>query len=230
MTPGPRALGRLLLAGVALLPLWAAAETTEWRFEARLDGRLIGQHQFTLQATGQQRQLLSQAGFSVRVLGLEVYRYEHQAQEQWDGNCLRGMNSRTSDGGRASRVLAQTVGEGANSRLRVSTDGEAKPQELEGCIMGFAYWNPALPTQRRLLNVQTGKLEDVRIERAPDGQLDLRGTPVAARRWRIHAQEQTIDVWYAAGTGDWIGLDAQVSGRRQLSYRLVASGEPNPAR
>lgn len=219
-----------LVLALGLLLQQAFAEAAEWHFEARLDDRPIGQHRFTLEGQGTQRQLLSLAHFSVKVLGLEVYRYEHQAQEQWEGDCLRAMTSRTRDGGRTSRVSAQTVGEGPAARLRVNRDDEPKPQELEGCVMGFAYWNPAFRTQRRLLNVQTGKLEDVRIERAPDGQIGVRGTPVAAQRWRIHAQQQTIDVWYASGSGEWIGLDAQVSGGRQLSYRLVADADPTPVR
>ncbi|WP_368671230.1 hypothetical protein [Achromobacter xylosoxidans] len=48
----------------------------------------------------------------------------------------------------------------------------------------------------------------------------MRGQPRAATRWRIAGPRHPIDVWYAAGSGEWVGLDSTVRGGRRLSYRL----------
>jgi hypothetical protein len=52
-------------------------------------------------------------------------------------------------------------------------------QALEGCVMSFAYWNPAIRTQAKLLNAQSGKLEAVQVSRAGSGTVEVRGQPVA---------------------------------------------------
>jgi len=97
----------------------------------------------------------------------------------------------------------------------VHIDGEP----LKGCAMSFAYWNPLIQSQTRLLNAQTGRFESVQVSRAGSGTLDVRGVPTAATRWRITGPANPIDVWYSP-QGDWIGLDSTVAGGRKLSYRL----------
>ncbi|WP_298923196.1 DUF6134 family protein [uncultured Ramlibacter sp.] len=186
----------------------------EWRFEARLDGEPIGEHVFRLSAGAQGLQLASDARFTVRVLGIPVYRYRHQAHEQWQGGCLASLRSDTEDGGKPSSVRAAP----AEGGLRV--DAPAPGRLLPGCVMGFAYWHPAMRRQAQLLDPQTGQLEPVRIQQLEAGTVDVRGAPVAAVRWRIALRDQAIDVWYAAAGDDWLGLDSSLAGGRRLSYRL----------
>lgn len=186
----------------------------EWNFRVLLDDSLIGEHRFTLTANGEERRLASEAAFAVKLLGVTVYRYRHSATEQWRGDCLRRLASRTDDDGTPEQVEASTTG---GSALAVTT---AKgTQSLDGCVMSFAYWNPAIRKQERLLNSQSGKLEAVQVSRAGSGTVEVRGQPVAATRWRIATPAQPIDIWYSA-EGEWIGLDSTVSGGRKLSYRL----------
>ncbi len=56
------------------------------------------------------------------------------------------------------------------------------------------------------------------LQRIDDALIEVRGKPVTARRYRILGPAQPIDVWHTA-EGEWIGLDARVDGRQQLSYR-----------
>lgn len=194
---------------LAALPGLAGAQ----QFEVTLDEQPIGTHRFTLGGTPQARTVRSEATFAVKLLGLTVYRYRHQASEQWRGDCLAGLQAETDDDGKPSQVRAQTAGE----VLEVSGPGEAL--RLSGCVMSFAYWHPAMRTQTQLLNAQTGRMEVVRVRRMGGGTLDVRGQPQPAERWRIEGPEQPVDVWYTPA-GDWIGLDSTVRGGRQLRYRL----------
>lgn len=181
----------------------ATAATLEWNFRVLLDDRPIGRHDFSLSnADGAERTLVSDAEFAVKIFGITAYRYRHQATEHWQGDCLRAVASTTDDDGKASRVRADRGGALG-----------------DGCLMSFAYWNPALRTQTRLFNPQTGVVDTVLVRPAGNGTLAVRGAPVAATRYRIVGAAQPIDVWYAAN-GDWIGLDAVVAGGRKLSYRL----------
>jgi len=185
----------------------SAVEQGEWNFSVTLDGKPIGTHRFVVGGTGAARSVSSHALFVVRMLGIPVYRYRHEAQERWQGDCLRELRSDTDDDGRQNQV----------------------GQRFEGdCLMGFAYWNPRLVQQRRLVDPQTGRTQAVRFEALSDAVIEVRGRAVAAQGWRLMAEKQRITVWYAADGGRWIALDAEAKGGRRLSYRLLADERPTP--
>jgi hypothetical protein len=195
---------RWLLPAIAFELATASAQPVlqadgSWNFEATLDGKPIGTHRFVVSGPADARTVGSQAQFTVRVVGIPVYRYRHRADEVWQGECLRELRSDTDDDG-----ARQHVGQ------RYEAD----------CLMGFAYWNPRLVAQRRLVNPQTGKIEPVRFEPVPDRSIAVRDQQVAAHGWRLIASEQRVVVWYAADNGRWIGLDAEARGGRELAYRL----------
>ncbi|WP_431275889.1 DUF6134 family protein [Variovorax ureilyticus] len=203
------------------LPLAAAcalgssgAEAAEWRFRVLLDGVAIGEHRFSVTRAEDERQVVSEADFVVKLLGIPVYRYRHRASESWRGDCLMQLATFTDDDGKVSQVRARP---GDNGRLDVTVNGASR--SLPGCTMTFAYWNPALRQQTRLLNPQSGVEERVQIHRVGDGALDVRGESVVAQHWRIEGPAAPLDVWYSR-QGDWIGLDSTVAGGRRLSYRL----------
>jgi hypothetical protein len=206
---------RWLAAGCLGTSLVAWADTAptsmptqgDWRFQALLDGKPIGTHRFTLSTQDGVSTLRSEASFDVKLLGLTVYRYRHQATEHWRGGCLVGLTSTTDDDGTRFAVQASQH----DGALRVSaTKGQtAQPAHtLPGCVMTYAYWNPAMRQQGQLLNAQTGRYETVTI------------TALGNDRWRVKGPEQPIELTYSA-QGDWVGLDSKVSGgKRTLSYQL----------
>lgn len=199
------ALGLGLGFGVAAIAANAealAAPTGEWNFRALLDGTPIGQHRFSVTGEGEERKVVSEANFAVKFLGITAYRYQHKATEQWRDNCLTALNSTTVDDGKPESV-------------RVAQNDAA----LRGCVMSFAYWNPAIQDQTRLLNAQNGKLEAVQVKRMGNGPIEVRGKPVEATEFRITGAANPITVWYSQ-RGEWVGLDSTVAGGRKLSYRL----------
>ncbi|CAN5684606.1 hypothetical protein BH11PSE13_BH11PSE13_18650 [soil metagenome] len=194
--------------------------TGEWNFIASLNDKPIGEHRFSVTGSGDERRLVGEANFNVKFIGISAYRYQHRVVEKWRGNCLIDLVSKTDDDGKLMRVRTQAeTDNGSNvDGLVVFTDN-AEGVPVPGCVMSFAYWNPAIQTQTRLLNAQTGKPEKVQVARAGNGEIEVRGQPTAATRWRISGAKNPIDVWYSA-TGEWVGLDSTVDGGRKLSYRL----------
>lgn len=194
-----------------------AAAAAESSFTAFLDGKPIGEHRFVVGGPPEAREVQSDARFAVKLLGLTVYRYRHQATERWRGDCLDQLSATTDDDGTVSRVRTEPAGEGLS--VTSETGAAQAVRVLPGCVMSFAYWNPAMRQQSRLLNAQTGKAETVRVSRVGSGPIEVRGQPLTATRWRIEGPPQPIDVWYSA-QGEWVGLDSTLEGGRQLSYRL----------
>lgn len=207
---------RLAVAAAAMAAMVSMAEppeggvpatTATWSFDVRLDGKPIGTHRFVVDGPEASRRVSSTARFDVKLLGLTVYRYRHEASERWRGDCLAEIHSRTDDDGRAIQI-----------------DRTVEDAGPDACLMSYAYWHPDLPLQRRLFNPQTGELDEVRISRLPDAAVTVGGVSVDAGRWRIEtlsaASRQDLTLWRARADGRWIGLDAQVKGGRLLTYRL----------
>jgi len=187
---------------VLLLLLAAApafAEPRAWNFRVFLDEREIGHHHFTLSAAGDARELRSEARFAVRILGLTVYRYTHDATERWQGDCLQALDASTDDDGQQERVDWR----GARG----------------DCALSFAYWNPKILQGGRLLNAQTGRFEPVTVTPQGEETIDVRGRPTLSRRYRLDGKNLAIDLWYA-GT-QWVALESAAKGGRRLHYRLI---------
>ena len=211
----------LALTTTALHPsVIAAPEEHAWNFRVFLNDSPIGQHRFTLRRDGEDAELRSEARFEVKLLFISAYRYAHTAVERWRGNCLTGMTARTDDDGKklsvdAAATFAASAQQG--NGLAVSTGSGRQP--LDGCVMSFAYWNPALLKQERLLNAQTGEHEAVKISDSGDERIVVRGVPVTARRYRIAGSKNPIDIWYSASR-EWLALESTLEGGRRLRYQI----------
>ena len=208
-------MARIVAALIACAALWGPSQAVagDWTFRALLDGKPIGRHQFTVSGRGDERTVTSQADFAVRFLGFTAYQYTHAATEHWRGDCLTALTAKTNDGGKSNEVRAEQNGDG------LEVIAGAAPQHLKGCVMTFAYWNPAIRTQTRLLNPQTGRVETVQVNRVGDGSIDVRGVATPATQFRISGPAEPITVWYSP-QGEWLGLDSIVGGKHKLSYRL----------
>ena len=213
--PARRAAALVILMFASSFALAQEAERS-WNFRVTLDDAPIGTHRFTLRSTGAERELVSEARFEVKVLGLTVYRYAHRAVENWRGECLTKMSAQTNDDGTKLSVQAQHEGD----KLAIIATGGR--ETAPACAMSFAYWNPLMVRQNRLLNAQTGQYEAVNISPTGEESIPVAGKLVLAKRYRITGPKNPLDVYYSA-SGDWLGLDSTVSGGKRLRYRLEAA-------
>jgi hypothetical protein len=196
----------------------SAAETAarapvvrEWQFRAALDGRSIGDHTFRVTDEAGEVSVDSRASFDVSFLGFSVYTYEHHARERWKDGCLVSLDSRTDDNGNIQVVTGTLGAEG----FALTRGGGTTL--LPACTMTFAYWNPAIRSQSRLLNPQTGDYLDITVETAGAATL---GT-VDVNRFTIRGKDLRIDLWYERAEDRWLALDSPNTSGGLLSYRLA---------
>jgi hypothetical protein len=91
--------------------------------------------------------------------------------------------------------------------------------------MSFAYWNPAILSQQRLLNAQTGEYLDVSVQQLGEQALQLQDRAVPALHYRIRTGESDIDLWYSTDR-DWLALSTATSGG-ELRYRRLPAATGN---
>jgi hypothetical protein len=205
----------ILLLGLLLTDsAFPAPRVDVWDFKVYLNDTPVGSHRFTLTEQSSTRELRSEARFDVKFLMFNAYTYVHKARESWRGNCLAGIRATTDDNGELTRVEGALDGQG----FRLNTNGIRT--ELPGCIMTFAYWNPDLLAQTRLLNPQTGEYTEVRIDAKGDEQIPVQGRRLSVRRYRLDAGKFQIDLWYGVEDRRWLALDSTLEGGRRLRYRI----------
>ena len=208
-----------LVAAAALSMIWSAdtasAETyqADWRFEVLLNDKPIGFHSFSLTGDGERQTLTTEAQFDVKFLFINAFRYRHDNTEIWGNGCLDSINATTDSNGDFLSVRGQRF----ENAFRLE-DQPAKPLPGE-CIQTFAYWNPDILDSSRLLNSQTGELEDVTVIRENLDAIDINGKTVEAIRYRLLAKSGAITLWYSNDESRrWLALEAPAKGGRTLRY------------
>ena len=190
------------------------SDSREWRFRVLLDDAEIGYHTFRMSEDDGQQVVDSEASFRVRVLFIPAYRYDHVNQERWNEDCLVGINAETRVNGDSLTV------QGLYREDSLVLRDETGDRELDGCVMSFAYWNPAFLHQSRLLNSQTGDYENVDIHSVGDEFINIRGRDIMATRYSLNADSLSMDLWYSADR-EWLGLESVTSSGRKLRYQLL---------
>lgn len=211
----------MLLAGVAILSLGLQdlnaqeSGSTNYRFDVFLDGSRIGVHEFSISEPEPGRKLVrSEADFDVKFLFFTAYEYDHQNTERWRDGCLTEIAASTNSNGKRSTVQGQQTGSAF-----VVQSGDQQEQ-LPECIMTFAYWNPDFLREDKLLNPQTGKYLDVKVQPVGEQMLQISGREVSATGYRVVAPERAVTVWYSSEDSKWLALEAPAKGGRTLRYEL----------
>lgn len=198
----------LLIAAMGLAPLASASNTGDWIFQVFLDERPIGEQHFRVDRQGEGWRAEIAARFGVDFLFFNVYNYRHENTEVWQDGCLQSLDAETDDNGTRYRLEGERQGD----QFRLMINGEETL--LPACVMSFAYWNPDILQQSRLLNTQDGRYMPVTITRVGEESIEVLEQSVAAVQYRLDAEELHIDLWYAQDDGRWLKLESLVKNSR----------------
>ena len=198
-----------LLSFIVLIPTLSSSlhgqETEEWNFKVTVDGNLIGKHQFKKKEEAGLTIVTSNAKFDVKILFVNILKYRHQNKEGWEDGCLSKIESNTRSNKKKFKVS------GSKHKESFSIDTLAENAIHQGCLYTFAYWNPDFLLQDRLVNSQTGEIEEVTVSRLDTESNSLTG-------YLVNAKEGPIKVWYEDET--WIGLESTLKNGRTLRYEI----------
>lgn len=185
-----------------------------WSFDVYLDQQKIGTHRFDYE----NGTLNSLADFNVKVLWMSAYRYQHQATEQWHGECLSKLSAQTQEN------KVKTVVEGQLQSQQFEVKVNEKNVSLPTCIMTFAYWNPLMRQQSKLLNPQNAEFLDVTVTSQGTNTLKVHGqstpTQVYLLKGRFEGKEKlNIRLWYDE-RDEWVGLESTTPEGYKINYKL----------
>ncbi|MDC0931553.1 DUF6134 family protein [Methylophilaceae bacterium] len=173
----------------------------EWNFDALLNDKIIGQHTFIYE----DEKTTSNANFKFEYLFMDFI-YQHKSTETWQGDCLKTILSKTDDDGH----LYEVSGHIGTDQFLVITNNKAA--ELPSCVMTFAYGNPKILDQKKLMNSQNGEYLDVDIQFLRQENHMVKGKDILTNLWQIEANSDNgdllIHLWYDKNM-NWVSLKSQ---------------------
>lgn len=188
----------------------------EWAFDVYLDKAKMGTHTFVLDGNNM---MTSTAKFKVDVLFFNAYSYHHVAKEQWHDGCLNALEAETTENKIQTKVLGQLQGELFNV-----TANNSKTQALPACLMTFAYWNPKILTQAKLLNPQNAEYLTTKIKQMGAENIDVKGVEMKAEHYSLQGLSAgkiklNIDLWYDQNK-NWVALQSTTPEGYKVIYKL----------
>jgi Family of unknown function (DUF6134) len=186
----------------------------EWAFNVYLDKSKIGTHTFTLN----DNTLVSRAKFNVKVLFIEAYKYDHTSKEQWQNDCLTNIDVNTTE----DKITTIVKGKKAASGFEIS-DGKTS-QTLAECVMTFAYWNPKILEQNKLLNPQNAEYLDTTFTKLGNAKIDVKGKPTETTHYKLSGalkgvKKLNIELWYNQAN-EWVALKSVTPEGYNIIYKL----------
>ena len=189
------------IIGAVALVISNSTYAEEWNFDAVLNDKVIGQHTFIYE----NERTISNANFKFEYLFMDFI-YQHKSTETWQEGCLKTISSKTDDDG----DLYEVSGHIGTDRFLVTTNN--KTSELPSCVMTFAYGNPKILEQKKLMNSQSGEYLDVDIQFIREENHIVKGEDILTDLWRIEANiddgDLLIHLWYDKNM-NWVSLKSQ---------------------
>ncbi|RVU33901.1 hypothetical protein EOI86_22480 [Hwanghaeella grinnelliae] len=181
----------------SLLPLAAYAgiegvpQEGALNFTVLRDGSEIGEHKITFDQSGDDLKVDINTDIKVTLplIGIAVYRFEHEGHEVWRNGHLAALNSKTYDDGTDHKVDAAAT----EDALAVKSD--IVDQTSAATIIPASLWNPALMQQSVLLNTLDGHEMAVQVETVGMESVNVKGAETKANHIRVSGGLER-DLWY----------------------------------
>jgi Family of unknown function (DUF6134) len=203
-----------IILSISFLLATSSLHAKEWAFDVYLDKSKIGSHSFTFN----DNKLVSRAKFNVKVLFINAYKYDHTAKEQWQNDCLSNIDVNTTE----DKVTTNVKGKKTATGFEVS---DAKTsQSLPECVMTFAYWNPSILTQTKLLNPQNAEYLDTTITKLGAASIEVKGKPTETTHYKLTGtlkgiKKLNIELWYNLNN-EWVALKSVTPEGYNIIYKL----------
>jgi hypothetical protein len=179
----------LLVAGPAAADPGAFPPPGRFDYAVMRLGERIGTHTVEFRRDGGSLTVATRIDIEVTWLGLTLFAFHHQAQEDWRDGRMVAFRSKTDDDGEARAVSATADG----GHLAIVYNGQQR--EAPADILPASLWHPGTTTATQLFDPVKGKVRQVTVTDDGSEPVEVRGAPLEAHRFSI-AGDLRREVWY----------------------------------
>jgi hypothetical protein len=153
------------------------------------DGDEVGFQSVEFIRNGEQLTVRTHARIVVTFLGIPLYRFIHEAEEQWMNGRLVSLTSRTDDDGEPRQVAFRVDGD----RLHGTYNGRVR--DFPATLIPASLWEPETVHQTALFDPIRGRVRQVTVVDKGEEALTINGRAVTAHHYAI-SEKTTRDIWY----------------------------------
>lgn len=204
----------------AVAPPAARADAAGQRidFEAIRNGSAIGTCTVQIGGDTQRREVRINVNIVVRLLGIALFRFTHEAYELWSNDRLVQMTTKTDDDGRPHRVAANIESAGSIAihadQQRFTAQADAVPGSL---------WNRAIVEARQFIDPVDGRVGPLAVQPIGRRTPEMPSGAIDATGYRLEGNNGFLkDVWYAAD-GTLVFIRMWGKDGSEVTYRRIAS-------
>ena len=207
---------------LALLPVWQlAADPTpvgahhdsldQRHFDIYREGKQIGTHTIIRRSLDDRLVVEARSRISIKLLGIELYRFRYNTREVWDGHGLLQLVASVDDDGEQSSIEGRRTGDHF-----VWSDGRTEFSHAMP-VYPTNHWNAGVLEQNAVLNTLTGKINSVTILDEGRETLEYAGSSQPALRYRYDGELQLVS-WYDS-QGRWLAMRFTTDDGSTIEYR-----------
>ena len=194
------------MVGLGSMPV--SANDLDAKFLIKRKGKVIGFHHVNVDETDEGYKVDTSIEMKVKFGPIPLFKYTHTATEEWVGEEIVLLSTRTNNNGKKLRLDAERSSEGL---MIEGTDYTGYAPE--GALPS-SYWNKNLVSSDQMINTQTGEIIDLTTEflgktKSPAGEMAdhfcLTGTVA-------------LNIWYDGE--QWVGSNFEIDGE-VLDYEFV---------
>jgi len=201
----------MLSAGLLSTPALANAPS-DLSYTVLRNGDPIGTHAYTFREKGAGLVVDINTDIKVKMAFLTVYRFEHQAREEWHRGKMVSTTSVTNDDGKNHKLKVSFGG----TDLKINGDGK-KSVAAYGS-MPASLWNPDTVKNAHLLNTLDGRMMTVKVDDLGSEPVKVKGREVAAQHYRLSGDLER-ELWFDA-KGSLVQVKFKGDDGSNISYEL----------
>jgi hypothetical protein len=164
-------------------------DKTHLVFNLIREGSKIGSDVIDVDRQGGTTKVKCTTNISVKVLGIEAYRYEHTSIEIWKDSQLVAFSSQTDDNGTKHIVTAIPV----SDKLTFKIDGERS--DAPRGLVPATLWNTEFSKRSELFDAATGKRMAIKVVDLGEASLAWHGTARHTHHYKING-ELDRELWF----------------------------------
>ena len=181
-------------------------------FAVLRDGNPIGTTTIRVQHGGPNLLAETVTHIKVKLGFLTLYTFDQSEIEHWADGHFQTLSAQTDDNGARHTVSAQAEG-GA-----IEVDADGKSRRIDRAIIPGSLWNPALVSQKDVLDLQDGSIVPQHVLDRGIEQIALGGRPTAAHHYLIEGTFAQ-NVWYDQDHR-LVKMEMRGSDGSRIEYRL----------
>jgi hypothetical protein len=201
--------------------LSALPSTGRFDYEVIREGERIGSHSVVFRHEGHRLAIATRTDIAVEMLGITLFRFRYEAEEEWVDGQLSRLASRTdNDGERLAVDLAR-----ADGRLRGACNGMVL--DLPADLLPISVWHPDFV--RRSVIFDQYKCVTRRVRATDHGveSIFAGAQNVAARRYAVTG-ELRREIWYGP-EGQTVRVLFPAKDGSEIAFVMRTPGQPSPA-